>query len=156
MKVDRVGVRFGIIIGIVSAVLGAADSILAVIDRSTGYSVPGLPLAGCVIFLALLVLWFEGGDVAARQAGRVSVGAVAGAIAGFLGGIGVGFGSPVAEIQNGKLLSPAAFGVIVGIVFTILVAGLLFLGVGAGVGALGGLLGKSRYDHAKARDASLL
>lgn len=146
----------GITVGIACAVLGAADSILAVIDRGTGYTVPGLPLAGCVIFIALLVLWFEVGDVAARQTGHVSVGAVAGAISGFFGGVGVGLGSPVAEIQNGRLLSPGVLGVIVGIVFTVLVASLLFLGIGGGVGALGGLLGKSRHDHAKARDASLL
>lgn len=106
-------------------------------------------------FLVMLVLSFIAGIFAARKTGTVSAGVFAGLLAGVLGAL-IGRlaalvaeftllapyvqGSAYSEVQTQGMLTSAAI---------LLVGGLLlFGGCGAGMGAFGGLVGRSRYQRA--------
>ena len=111
----------------------------------------------CVVFLIELALYFVAGLLTARENGRVGSAAVAGVIAGALAGV-VGAiitiatlaVRPFPALPSGTNLSPEQFhtfttvisiiGAIVGLALTI--------GIGAGLAALGGLVGRSQFEAA--------
>lgn len=112
---------------------------------------------GCLVFLIELALYFVAGLLTARENGRVGSAALAGVIAGVLAAI-VGaiitavtlLSRPLTTIVPPTVrMTPAAYhsflitiviiGVIVGVAFDI--------GIGAGMAALGGLVGKSQFDR---------
>lgn len=116
-------------------------------------------LLGCVVFLATLGLTFVAGLLAARRTGKVGTGVLAGLIAGAFGAL-VGSGArlvviltavaPGVQAPPGSTLTSSQFqALLIGtaIVYFILVV-LLDGGVGAGMGALGGLVGANNYRKA--------
>jgi len=114
-------------------------------------------LQGCIVFLIELALFFVAGLLTARENGRVGSAAIAGVIAGALAAI-VGaiitavtlLSRPLTTIvppgarmtpdqYHSFLLTIVIIGVIIGVAFDI--------GIGAGMAALGGLVGKSQFDR---------
>jgi hypothetical protein len=114
-------------------------------------------LQGCLVFLIELALFFVAGLLTARENGRVGSAAIAGVIAGALAAI-VGaiitavtlLSRPLATVvppgvsmtpdeYHSLLLVIVILGVILGVAFDI--------GIGAGMAALGGLVGKSQFER---------
>ena len=103
--------------------------------------------------LVWLIVFFVLGLFAARQTGRVRTGALVGLVAGLIGGlIAVLFviiqlatnGQQITQALNQAGLSPGELNTsdVVGIVLALIVIAALELGLGAGMGALGGLVGR--------------
>lgn len=154
--------RYGLIFGVILAVLGVANSVRSLVTGAYANAGSGtVDAAGTLIGLALLVigivLYLLAGRSAAAQTGRVGTGAVAGLIAGLVSSvvgaivlIAIVLGAPVPSIpasatgtltqdQFATIYRGAAIGgAIVSIAFA--------AGIGAGLGALGGLMGKSAYE----------
>jgi hypothetical protein len=120
-----------------------------------------IPYIGLIIntlnFLLSVVLFIFTGIFAARETGRTGTGALAGLAAGSIGGVGALIVTLVITALNMSALlreaQSAANSVELGFEYTsdfilataviLAVIGLLFaVGLGAGVGALGGLIGK--------------
>jgi hypothetical protein len=109
--------------------------------------------------LVWLIVFFVIGLFAARQTGRVSTGALVGLVAGLIGGL-IGRvlffiiriatnGQQITQAlnqaaQSSGSISPGELNTVavVGIVFALIVLVALELGLGAGIGALGGLVGR--------------
>lgn len=167
----RPAVRYGLIFG---GILAALDIINGIISIATGSSATAFTPdgsqssamasalgIGCLFFLIELALFFVAGMLAAKQTARVGTGSVAGLIAGATGGI-IGLIFTIirvaalpasyyqavvdrAQSQGGSitLAQAQAAGTVVGIVFAIIVY-LIVIGIGAGLGALGGLVGRGQ------------
>ena len=142
--------RWGAIFGLVIAVLGIGNALLQSFARSMGPSGNGFGLVSCVLFFAVLGLLFEAGHMAARETGRLAAGTWAGIIAGaipaFVLGIVVTFQVVSEQLNKNQLTNSAeAVGTAIGVL--IVVAGLVLVAgaVGAGLGVLGALLGRSSY-----------
>ena len=139
-------IKAGLVVGSAGAIFALTlDSLIVVVRQAPSQ---GLACGGCVAFLAILALCVEAGNVAVAGSGRVSDGTIAGLIAGGLAGIGLGLLSPVLEIVNGRIVRAPIGVVIVGII-VIALAACMMAGLGAALGALGGLIGQSRYAKAK-------
>lgn len=151
---DTIAFRYGAIIG----VIGGGLCLLIVILITAFKNDPGVLLVGCVGFVAGIALLFEAGHITAMQTGTVSSGALAGATAGFLMGMGLSILSLIQQIQSGKLqslhsLGPSGF--TLGIVVALLFNGALVAGLGAGLGALGSLVGQAGFRQGRTRDVAL-
>jgi hypothetical protein len=114
-------------------------------------------LQGCLVFLIELALFFVAGLLTARENGRIGSAAIAGVIAGALAGV-VGaiiaavtlLSRPLATVVptglNMTLEGYHTFLLVVAIIGAIL--GLaLDIGIGAGMAALGGLVGRSQFER---------
>ena len=145
--------RYGGICGAILAAIGVGNAIIQNLRHSMGPSANGLVIFSCVWFLATIGLLFVVGMLAARENGRLAAGAWAGFIAGAIPSAVLSIYLDISAAQQ-TLSDPrytgsaAAIGVMigVGIVF------LLFAGIGGGIGAalgvLGALVGRSRYREA--------
>lgn len=111
----------------------------------------------CVVFLIELALYFVAGLLTARENGRVGSAAVAGVIAGALAGVVGAIITiatlslrPLPTLTAGTNLSPEqlrTFTTVISIIGA--VVGLaIAIGIGAGLAALGGLVGRSQFEAA--------
>ncbi len=113
-------------------------------------------LLGCVVFLALLVLTFVAGMLTARKNGSVGSGAVTGLLVGIVGtlvgsvahllilvvGVAPNLQAPAGGPMTQSQVRTVLIGItVVGAIFGLLLTG----GLGAGMGALGGLVGANGY-----------
>jgi hypothetical protein len=113
-------------------------------------------LAGIILFFVNLGLYLLAGMFAARQTGSVGSGSVAGMLAGALAGVvgaaitigtyatglqlpGLTGSTPIPPEQYQFFIIVVAVGAVMGVAFDI--------GYGAGLGALGGLIGRSSYER---------
>jgi hypothetical protein len=163
--------RNGLIFGVIIAVIGLANTFLSwslgaynittnpVTGAPTTGAGPGTSLIGCGIFLVNLALIFVAGMLTARATGSVGAASLTGLVAGLLGAVISGVvgailiitviapqihipsDSGISQSQTQGIFIAAAIG---GAVLALLIDG----GVGAGVAALGGLVGRSSYDKA--------
>lgn len=173
-KTGHPALRNGLIFGAILGALGLGNTLIqwaagayhlaGTFDRGTGFSsvsinnTGGTSFLGCVVFLAMLALTFIAGMLAARGTHRVGSGAIAGLLTGVFGGLISGVGSivvmavvvvPSLEIPANVALEPAQVGtlVVAAIIFAAILMLLVDTGIGAGMGALGGLLGaKNRHE----------
>jgi hypothetical protein len=141
----RWGLTFGVIAGLVS-----------VGQFALPYAAPGTAaasIAGAAVFIVLLGLYFVAGILAGRRAGSTSSGGLAGLLAGvvatIIGGavtiliVAVAPHTYAQAAGLGHLATPRR--VLVALAFAGMLRGLLVQGsCGAGLGALGGLIGASR------------
>jgi hypothetical protein len=116
-------------------------------------------LLDVAFFLAMLALTFVAGVSTARKTGKVGLGVFAGLLAGVLGSL---VGSLASLVAHLTLLAPYAYastdgganqgqaqGLLVSGATFWLIAGLLVYGaLGAGMGAIGGLVGQNSYQRA--------
>ena len=163
--------RNGIIFGVIIAVLGLANTFISwslgayniSYDSATGVpttgSGPGTSLLGCGIFLAELALIFIAGMLTARATGSVGGASLTGLVAGLFGAVisGVVGAIVIITLVAPQIQIPADSGISQSQIQTILIgvaiggavlAVLIDGGVGAGVAALGGLVGRSSYEKA--------
>lgn len=158
----RWGFIFGIIIGALS-LIGVLLRLATLGARSFATGSPFFSGVGCLFSLVGLALLFISGILSARESGRVGTGAVAGLVAGLVGGavsaivtivavLSVPFsyfveaahrGARGATLTPGQLHNIAQIALVVVIVAEIIAIGVEGA-VGAGLGALGGLIGKGQ------------
>lgn len=148
-------VRWGLIFGGVMALLSAMIGIGRVSTANQNTVNNGFALLECLYLIVTLVVLFVTGILASKQTGKVATGTIAGLIAGVIGGVVLGvfvviyvstadltnFQAQLA--QNGSTLDPRTAAITGGVVLAVVLV--LFLsGLGAGLGALGGLIGRSQ------------
>lgn len=162
------GVKFGAIIvalGIVSRIIsvvftqalgtppaaGDPEAARAYLEKA-GPTLLLLAGFGIVFFVVNVVLFLMAGRSAAKQTGTVGSGAIAGLIAGVLGGI-VGAIIEIVLSAAGISTSPSSTGTVLSasallaITIGAAIFGILIdAGIGAGLGALGGLMGRSAFQ----------
>lgn len=150
----RQGLIFGGFIILVSmaqdAIQFAVGGAEAVANQGSSKGVPGLSTLVFVISLAFL---FLAGMSTARQNGKVDAAAVAGFLAGLIGGlfrvvIVVIFlaTGPLPTTGTSTGIQFSRTDLIIGSVFGSMLIVLLYAGVSAGVGAIGGLVGRISYQ----------
>ncbi|HEX6796477.1 MAG TPA: hypothetical protein VF116_02045 [Ktedonobacterales bacterium] len=157
---SRAAIRWGIIFGVIIGVIGIISNVILrvalgpVLSSGNQQEIinasGGLLAFTCVPCLLYLVLLFVSGIFPARDTGRVGQGAIGGLIAGVVGAIVSGVVGLIVDAVNPltipssagatSTISPAGLG-IVGIIIDLIILG----GLGAGLGALGGLIGKNQY-----------
>ena len=129
--------------------------VTSVNDFSTGSSF----LLGCVIFLGILALTFVAGMLTSRKTGGVGSGSLAGLVAGALGALlgGVAAVIIILTVVAPSIQAPAGSnmtqsqmqGFLIGAeIFGLIFALFAYGGFGAGLGALGGLVGRNSYLRA--------
>lgn len=132
------GAIYGVILGVIQVII----SLLSPGSRKT-----------ILDLLVWLIVFFVIGLLAARQTGRVGTGALVGLVTGLIGSlIAVSFviiqiatnGQQITQALNQAGVSPGKLNTadVVGIVLALIVTAALELGLGAGIGALGGLVGR--------------
>ncbi len=162
--------RNGLIFGAIIAAIGLAD---VFINWQLGsYNIPALTTTspstsgllrpslfiGCGIFIVDIALMFVAGMLTARTTGSVGAGSLTGLVAGLAGAlVGSGVGlvlvltviAPQIQVPEGSSFTQSQIqGIIIGGAIFGLVGGLLLdSGIGAGMGALGGLVGSNRYQQ---------
>lgn len=140
----RYGLSFGIITGGVSLILGVASEY----GLSHHIVDGGMRLTLSVLVLGLGALLTEAGHFAARQTGRIGIGALAGGIAGFCGAVPFSLTIVIAT----RLRNPAAYanviGWIAGALLGLFLIGSCLFGLGLGLGALGALIGRAQFRRA--------
>lgn len=122
----------------------------AVTNQGNSRGVPGL---GTIVFLISLAFLFLAGMFTARQNGKDDSASVAGFLAGLIGGL---FGVVIAAIilATGPIPTTGTStdsqiprtALIIGDGFGAIIVALLYAGLGAGVGAIGGLVGRRSYQ----------
>jgi hypothetical protein len=165
--------RNSLIFGAILGVLGVGNTLIQWITgayhlvgtSANGFSSVSLndsgasSLLGCLVFFAMLVLTFVAGMLAARGSGRVRSGALSGLLTGIVGGLISGIGgivvmavvvAPGLEVPSDVSMTPTQVEtLVIGVVVAVSI--LVFLvetGFGAGMGALGGLIGANSYRKA--------
>lgn len=164
--------RNGLIFGAILAALGLANTLIQVAagayhvvsSDTSGIGTVNVTnsgptaLLGCVLFLATLALTFLVGLMTARGTGKVGSGSLAGLVAGIFGSL---IGSIVSIVilvlfVAPGLQSPDEVSISttqVQTLFAVVTIGAAFLGLlldaglGAGMGALGGLIGANTSPH---------
>jgi hypothetical protein len=168
----RNGLIFGVIIaaiGVVNTVIPWANGSLAATAHSSGQNAgnptaaltgqgPSLILA-CVLFLVNLALFFIAGMLTTRQNGRVGSGALTGLVAGAFGSLINGVVSLIASLTVvvPNITAPPGSPVpvsqlqqieTIALIVVVVIQLLFYTGVGAGLGSLGGLVGRNSYQTA--------
>jgi hypothetical protein len=162
---ERPAVRWGVIFGAVAAALGIIGGVIyaATVDGltigSTG-ALSGTNLASCLFFLVDLALYFLAGMLTARQTGTVGSAAVSGLIVGAIGGLIGGIANAAVVLTHPNLLTsvvgvpPNGIDVhsleVVASIFGVVLRTAFFGGLGAGLGALGGLAGRGNAPQQQA------
>jgi hypothetical protein len=162
-------VRWGLLFGGIMALLGSTAAIVTILLEGSLASDPSSVraftavtlvsgLVSCGLNVVYLALFFVAGILTARRTGNVRSGALAGLLAGGLGGLINGavavtllFLSPALFPSGSTLgipIAPAATHIPVWIVITAIVGLVIWCGVGAGLGALGALVGQSQFRAA--------
>ena len=160
----RAAIRWGIIFGVIIGIIGIVDTVIiraafgSVLSSGSQQQIVnatgGLLALSCVPCLLYLALLFVSGILPARDTGSVGQGAIGGLIAGVVGVIISGIAGLVIDVVSPMHISTAASGSsgigtiglgaaagIIGIIVDLVILGAL----GAGLGALGGLVGKNQY-----------
>jgi hypothetical protein len=163
--------RNGLIFGVIIAVISLANTFLSWslgaynmnYDATTGVPTtgagPSTTLLGCGVFLVNLALIFVAGMLTARATGSVGAASLTGLVAGLLGAVvgGVVSAILVVTVIAPQIQIPSDSGIsqsqIQGIFIAAAIGGailglLIDAGVGAGVAALGGLVGRGSYEKA--------
>jgi hypothetical protein len=144
---------------IVEVVIDPISVSTQVVNGTTTVNIENSGIAGlltCFLFLAALVLSFIAGMLTARASGKIGAATLAGLLCGLLGTLVAGIiglvvtvviALPTLKLPPGSTLSQgdlpallvatAAFELVFGLIIT--------AGLGAGTGALGGLVGRSSY-----------
>jgi hypothetical protein len=139
--------RAGISYGIAGAALGFCS--FAAMTLARLLNVEFLAAFGCVAAVGTLGVLFWVGVVPARTSGRAASGAGPGAVAGACTGAGVLLGLLVDGTQNGTIPPPSgtvsALGYALGVLILLAGAAAFFACLGAGLGALGGLVGRGEF-----------
>ncbi|MGZ3714052.1 MAG: hypothetical protein ACXVA4_01415 [Ktedonobacterales bacterium] len=132
---------------IIQFAVGGAD---ALTNQGSSRGVPGL---GTIVFVIGLVLLFLAGMSTTRQNGKVDSAAVAGFLAALIGGLFSGViavillaTGPIPTTGTSTGIQISRTDVIIGSMFGSIVVVLLYAGLGAGVGAIGGLVGRRTYQ----------
>jgi hypothetical protein len=148
----KLALREGVLYGIGIVVINVIISYIA--------SLAKLPI-GWLTFIIALAGLFVVGIMAAQKTARVATGTLAGLWAGFVGGLGLGIwvliavfalgqsalqqGINMATTQQSSLNASQMQSIVVGgLIFAAVLYAVGGLGIGAGIGALGGLVGRSR------------
>ncbi len=173
--VVRAGLIFGLIVGVLRAAdLGAGVAVELVFGNQLSdpqiFASQALPylllisLASFLLFFVALALYLLAGVFAARETGGVGSGSIAGLIAGAIAGV-IGAAITIGVYASGlnpttsSLTTPAdPSASTVLLIFAIMssVVGIaLDIGFGAGMGALGGLIGKSAYEKGRPAPAAM-
>jgi hypothetical protein len=156
-------VRWGVLFGLIMALLGSAASIGA--RLLTGSLISSGPLAlrnvtlaalltGCALDLVYLALFFVAGILTARQTGSVGSGALAGLFAGGVGALLSGVVSVTLAVVFPRTFSDyveiqtTVTAALASIVIGSVVGLVIWSGLGAGLGALGALIGQSQFRAA--------
>lgn len=155
-------VRYGLIFGGIIAVLSVLNAVLSPSDRFDTTGSPGAVGGGlgCLFALASIALLVAPGWLTARATGRTGSGAVSGLIAGLIGSLVFAVAliilvqtlsaadyADIAKSSQQQLTPDQARRVVtIAIVFASVVIVLFAVGVGAGLGAIGGLIGKSQFN----------
>jgi hypothetical protein len=160
-KAGSIAFQRGLIFGIIQAVVAACISLINNLVLTAGNAGLGFGLAA-LNFIVSLALFFVAGMLAAKQTGKVSTGTLAGMWTGIVYGVinlvlslviffAISLPKALTILNSSGTLSSgnadtvrtaAMVGGIVALVFGSLFA----VGFGAGMGALGGLLGKSQSN----------
>lgn len=163
----RNGLIFG---GIIAAIalanvfiswqLGAYNVFSQVGSGATTPTVNGTTtLLGCAIYLVDLALLFVAGMLTARKTGSVGAASLTGLVAGIIGAlIGSGIAlvlimtviAPQIHVPADSSISQSQMQAIIigGAIFGVVIALIVDGGFGAGIGALGGLVGRNTYQQA--------
>jgi hypothetical protein len=154
-ETGAIAFRYGLIWGGIFAILEIIVLVIADFD-SVGYAAS---IANILNLLLSLVLFFFVGMLAARQTGQVSRGSMAGFFAGTFGGllaliaqlIVVQFAIDTLRVRTQETANMLNLGfqynndaVFAGFIVNAVMGWLFAIGLGAGLGALGGLLGKKQ------------
>jgi hypothetical protein len=166
-------VRWGLTFGLIMALLGSASSVgTRLLDGSLidGQTTPEqlLPTAGvalligCGLDLLYLAFFFVAGIMTARQVGSVGAASLAGLLAGGVGALvnsavsvtllfvfpttlsSLGGASALNSDTSDSFMVGVVIGAVIGAIFGLLIWG----GLGAGLAALGGLIGQSQFRAA--------
>ncbi|PWT70472.1 MAG: hypothetical protein C5B60_12085 [Chloroflexi bacterium] len=160
----RNGLVFGAIlagINIISTLIqwiGGSYQAVAQAGNGSGSTLGAATLFGCLAFLVGLALCFLAGMNTVSRTGRLGSGAIAGLITGLVGELVGGvlglvlvlaFVLPTLHIPSDSTLTPGQIdAIIVGSAVVALIIGLIIDGgIGAGLGYLGGLVGKNNYTE---------
>ncbi len=152
----RLGLVFGGLIVLVSIIENVTSLLIARGGASSGLmnSRVGLGLSA-IVYLADVALLFLAGMFTARQNGKVRsatiAGLIAGAIAGPLDAIMTFVILFVGWMPSTTVTAPSLFDIMhstlfYGIIILTFLSLLFYAGLGAGVGAIGGLIGKNNYQ----------
>lgn len=161
----RPALKWGLIFGGILALISIINSAVQYLTGS--YSQLGDPAAaqsrlganlllGCGVFILEAAMYFFAGMLAARENGKVGSGALAGLIAAAVGTV-VGGVTSIITFMNlsftpppGSRLDPAQYATIMQttIIIGSIIAIVVGLGIGTGIAALGGLVGRGRYEAA--------
>lgn len=151
-------VRWGLIFGGVMALLSVMIGLGRVSTENQDTVNNGFAALECLYVLITLVVLFVAGILASKQTGRVATGVLAGLFAGVIGGLTLTvfiiiWGATVNTDQIVRVMNnsssslgssdPRSVALLVSFIFSV-VAILFLVGIGAGVGALGGLIGRSQ------------
>ncbi len=154
----KVAFRYGLIFGLIQAAIAIVVSLLSkfVLSSNTG----AMLVLNVIVFLTGLAAYFIAGMLASRQTGKVSTGTISGLWTGVFSGIlgcivnivlFLSITYPTLIDHYNKVgypsnVSQSAFqvGAIAGGVGIYILGFIFAIGVGAGIGALGGLLGRSQ------------
>lgn len=151
--IGRSAGQWGLIFGGIIAVLAIINTLIGVAAGSRS-GISGI--IGIVFFIVFLVLWFLAGFFTARDSGRVGRATIAGLIAGVIGGVVAGIvglivvltassQSTVTTLENsGLTASQAHSALLIGGIIGLIGSIIIYAGLGAGFGALGGLAGRGR------------
>jgi hypothetical protein len=152
-ETGAIAFRYGLIWGGIFAILQIVALVIVDFD-SVGYAAS---IANILNLLLSLALFFFAGMLAARQTGQASRGSMAGYFAGIIGGvlalivqlIVAQFAIDGLRVRTQATANMLNLGfqynndaVFAGIIVNAVVGWLFAIGLGAGIGALGGLLGK--------------
>jgi hypothetical protein len=160
-------VRWGLLFGGIMALLGSADAIVTILlegslagDLSTVRAFTTVTLASslvsCGLNVVYLALFFVAGILTARRTGKVGAGALAGLLAGGLGKLITGTVTVTLLFLSRALFPTSRAGGIpivpaagtAQIVITAIGGLVIWCGLGAGLGALGALVGQSQFRTA--------
>ncbi len=166
-------VRWGLTFGLIMAALGAASAVGSRLLEGSlinGEATPEqfLPTAGvalligCGLYLVYLALFFVAGIMAARQSGSVGAASLAGLLAGGVGALVSSVVSLIVTFVFPSTLSslgatstlgsdagdPFIVGFIIGVIISAIFGLLIWGGLAAGLGALGGLIGQNQFRAA--------
>jgi hypothetical protein len=160
VSTGKIAFRYGLIFGIIQTVIALITALVTSLTDPLKLNA-GLSLGlGSLIFLTSLVAYFIAGTFASRQTGKVSTGTISGLWTGVFYGV-LGCIITVVlflTIQYPKLVNqyntvgyPAnatasefQLGLVIAGVGLPILGLFLAIGIGAGIGALGGLLGRSQ------------
>lgn len=138
----------GIIIGVVLGIIHSAITIIiAQMTVSTGNSSAVITSLQLLVPLIWIIGFLFAGFWASKESGLISTGTLAGLFAGIFGSIIAGFGQIIATAIVANTTSPIAAQISGMLLFTgytaIFSVMILAIGAGAGVGAIGGLIGQT-------------